>query len=368
MASQKIRLGVIGANVSKGWAHRSHLPAILASPEFELAAVCTTRQESAEESARKFGARLAFHDHRDMLARDDIDAVAVVVRVPNHFDLTKDVLEAGKHVYTEWPLGATLAEAQELADLAKANGVQTMVGLQARAAPAVLHMKELVEDGYVGEVMACHMSLARGGLLERTSDRTWQRDASLGANTLTIATGHTIDALRFVLGDFAQVSTVVSTRADQWFESDTKQMVDVTSPDNILISGTLTGGAVVSAYVSSVPWADSGYKLEIFGREGTLVATSEDSVQLGAVQLQGAKITDAALQDLDIPDRHVNVLEGMPSGAPYNVGQMYYQFGQAIRSGGAHDAGFDTAVELHRLIDAISESSDTGRRVDVPGS
>jgi predicted dehydrogenase len=58
----------------------------------------------------------------------------------------------------------------------------------------------------------------------------------------------------------------------------------------------------------------------------------------------------------------------MPSGAPYNVGQMYYQFGQAIRSGGAHDAGFDTAVELHRLIDAISESSDTGRRVDVPGS
>ena len=137
MASEKIRLGVIGANVSVGWAHRSHLPALLASPEFELTGVCTTRRESAEESAAKFGAKYAFHDHRDMLAHPEIDAVAVVVRVPNHYQLTLDALNAGKHVFTEWPLGATLAEAQELADLGRAKGVQTMVGLQARAAPGV---------------------------------------------------------------------------------------------------------------------------------------------------------------------------------------------------------------------------------------
>ena len=53
----------------------------------------------------------------------------------------------------------------------------------------------------------------------------------------------------------------------------------------------------------------------------------------------------------------------MPAGAPYNVGQMYYQFGRAIRSGNSHVADFDTAVELHRLIDSIRESSDNGRRV-----
>ena len=48
--ADKIRLGIIGANVHRGWAPRSHLPAIVASPEFELTAVCTTRQESAEEA------------------------------------------------------------------------------------------------------------------------------------------------------------------------------------------------------------------------------------------------------------------------------------------------------------------------------
>ena len=64
MVPDIIRTSVIGANVSQGWAHRSHLPALLASPEFELTGVCTTRRESAEESAARFGARLAFHNHR----------------------------------------------------------------------------------------------------------------------------------------------------------------------------------------------------------------------------------------------------------------------------------------------------------------
>ena len=75
--ADKIRLGIIGANIHRGWAVRSHLPAVVASPEFELTAVCTTRMESAEESRRKFGAKLAFDDYREMLAHPDIDAVAV---------------------------------------------------------------------------------------------------------------------------------------------------------------------------------------------------------------------------------------------------------------------------------------------------
>ena len=62
----KIRLGVIGANVHRGWAPRAHFPAFLASSEFELTAVCTTRQESAGESRGQFGAELAFDDYPKM--------------------------------------------------------------------------------------------------------------------------------------------------------------------------------------------------------------------------------------------------------------------------------------------------------------
>lgn len=362
--AEKIRLGIIGANTQKGWAPRSHLPAIVASPEFELTAVCTTRQESADESAKKYGARLAFDDYHKLLDHPDIDAVAVVLRVPSHYEPTVAALNAGKHVYTEWPLGRTTEEAVEMADLARSKGVQTLVGLQARAAPGILYAKELVDTGYVGQVMSCHVSLIREGGLQRTSDRTWQRDDSLGANTLTIACGHTIDALRFVLGDFGHVSTVVSTQAKQWLDTDTQQMLDVTSPDNILVSGRLASGGVASVHIASNPWAGSGYRMEIYGRDGTLTVSSEDSPQLNEVKLQGAKGSNN-LEDLEIPGKYTNVLEGMPSGSPFNVGQMYYRFGESIRTGETWEPNFDTAVDLHHFIDDIRRSSEQGREVEV---
>src|SRR3954468_16676528 len=185
--ADKIRLGLIGASVRGTWSSRSHLPALRASADVELAAACTTKAETAGAARQAYGARLAFDDWREMVASPEIDAVAVVVRVPSHYPPTKAALEAGKHVYCEWPLGRTTAEAVELAALAKANGLVTAIGLQARVNPAILYMRELVASGYVGEVMAVHVSLMRDGVLSRPSHRTWQRDAALGANTLTIA-------------------------------------------------------------------------------------------------------------------------------------------------------------------------------------
>ena len=149
MTADRIRVGVVGANVNS-WAARSHLPAIQALHELELAAVCTTRMESARESAERFD------DHRDMLDRGDVDVVAVSVRAPKHYRITMDALQAGKHVYTEWPLGANLREAEEMADLAREKGVKTMVGLQERRAPLYLRLKELVDEGYFGEVLSCY--------------------------------------------------------------------------------------------------------------------------------------------------------------------------------------------------------------------
>ena len=142
--ADKIRLGLIGASVRGNLSARSHLPALQASSDVELTAVCTTRADSAEAARQAWGARLAFDDYHKMVASPQIDAVAVVVRVPSHYAPTKAALEAGKHVYCEWPLGRTTAEAVELAALAKANGLVTAVGLQARVNPAVMHTKELV--------------------------------------------------------------------------------------------------------------------------------------------------------------------------------------------------------------------------------
>ena len=361
----KIRLGFVGANVNSTWANQSHFPALLASPDVEFTAVCTTRPESAEEARQRFGAKLAFHDFREMAVSPDIDAVAVVVRVPSHYEPTKAAIEAGKHVLTEWPLGRTTAEAVELADLARAGGVQTAVGLQSRVSPALQYVRELLEEGYVGEVLTCTVNTFRDGPLERASDRTWQRDVNLGAHTLTIATGHVIDALRYVAGDFKRVACMVSTQVPQWYEPDTQRSVDTTSPDNVRVSGQLESGAAAGVHVGAVPWAGTGYRMEIYGREGTLIVTGNVSSQRGEMlRVQGARQSQE-LADLEIPRRFMYVPEDFPRGDPYNIGQLYTLFAESIRTGESRAPTFDTAVGLHRFIDTLKEASDTGRELPV---
>jgi len=360
----KIRLGLIGASVKGTWSARSHLPALQASSDIELTAVCTTKADSAEAARQAWGARLAFDDYRKMIASPEIDAVAVVVRVPSHYAPTKAALEAGKHVYCEWPLGRTTAEAVELAALANANGLVTAVGLQARVNPALMHMKEQIESGFVGEVMAVHVSLMREGVLTRPSHRTWQRDAALGANTLTIANGHTVDAMRFVVGDFGRLSAVVATQAKHWLDTDTNTLLDVTSPDNVLLSGRLANGAVLSVHIGAIPFAGSGYRMEIYGRDGTLVATGEDSPQLSTVSLHGAQRGNR-LAPIQIPERLNLAASGTPPGEAINVGQMYTVFARAIHNGNSQHPTFLTAVELHHLVDAIKQASDSGREVTL---
>jgi predicted dehydrogenase len=362
--ANKIRLGLIGASVKGTWSARSHLPAARASAEVELTAVCTTKADSAEAARQTYGARLAFDDYREMIASPEIDAVAVVVRVPSHYAPTKAALEAGKHVYCEWPLGRTTAEAVELAALAKANKLVTAVGLQARVNPTVMYLKELVESGFVGEIMAIHVSVLRQGVLSRPSDRTWQRDVELGANTLTIATGHTVDAMRFVAGDFGRLSAVVATQAKQWLDTGTGAMLDVTSPDNVLLSGRLANGAVASLQVGAIPFAGSGYRMEIYGRDGTLVASGQDSPQLGKVVLHGVQGGNT-LATMQVPERFSLAAPGTPSGEAINVGQMYTLFARAIHDGENRQPTFETAVELHHLVDAISQASESGREVTI---
>ncbi len=251
--SNPLRVGLIGAGGR--WGPRAHVPALKGVAETELYAVCTAHADTAQAAADKFGVKRAYGNDKAMHADPEVEAVVVAVRVPAHYELSKNAIEAGKHVFCEWPLGANTKEAEELAALARQKNVRTMVGLQRRASPAYLYMRELIQQGYVGQVLSVNMTLMNSGVLTRTADRTWQRDVTLGANTLTITFGHVLDAMCMVVGELTEVSAIVTTQVPQWFETDTKKYVDVTSPDNIMVQGRLENGAIVNAYCrrASVP-------------------------------------------------------------------------------------------------------------------
>src|SRR5207249_4619097 len=106
----------------------------------------TTQRESADAAGKFFGVPNTFDNHHDLVNSPAVDVVAVTVKVPYHLELATAALNAGKAVYCEWPLGNGLKEAEILATLAKKEGVLAVAGLQARFAPSVAYVRDLIEQ------------------------------------------------------------------------------------------------------------------------------------------------------------------------------------------------------------------------------
>jgi predicted dehydrogenase len=362
--TDRIRVGIVGATVTQGgsgWGANAHVPALKALPGYELTAVCTAHEETAKASAAAFGARRGFHRFDEMAAHPEVDLVVVCVRVPGHRDLVMAGLQAGKAVLCEWPLGRTLAEAQEMAGLARQRSLPTIVGLQARSDPAVLYARDLIQAGHIGEVLTASLTAFVPAVLQRGPGRIWQGVRANGANTLTIAGGHAMDALCAVLGELVEVSARLTTRIRQW-RTLQGEPVPVDAPDSITAIGRLVGGAEVSVNVAAVPSNPGGNRLEIYGREGALVVRTDGSFNIGPSQVLAGRGKEPMATML-VPARYRVAPEGTPSGPPYNVAQGYARAADALRGRGSFDVDFDLAVQRHTLIDAIERSSATGRSV-----
>jgi len=366
MTNKKIALGVVGASTKYGWGMRAHLPAFLALPEYELTAVCTAHPETSEASAQYYGASKAYSDYRDLVSDPEIDVVDVCIRAPSHYSVVMAALEAGKHVFCEWPLGVNSAEADEMAALANAKGVRTMVGLQSRYAPSFQHMRQLVNQGYLGRVLSANMTMFLPGILRpRPEHSIWSADKEAGAHALNIATGHALDVFLWCLGELSDVASVVTTQVPEWSIANTDRVVEVTSPDNVLLVGHLTNGAVASVHVASIPSHGTAFRMEAYGTEGTLIATSTQMVEMVDPSLHGAKGTEDALQLIPPPDSLRWVPPEVPEGVAVNMAQMFRRFAEAIREGGEVHPDFMEAARRHHTLDALEQAAENGIWITV---
>lgn len=154
MTHPPIRVGIIGVHPDRGWASTAHVPALWELPQYRLSALSHSRIEIARASAKKFGFDHAVSSTEELVHHPDVDLVVVTVRVPEHLQLVTAALEAGKSVFSEWPLGINLRDAQTMNALAAQKGVSAMIGLQTRANPTLRHMRKLIKQGFLGEVLS----------------------------------------------------------------------------------------------------------------------------------------------------------------------------------------------------------------------
>jgi len=165
--SDRITLGFIGV----GMMGRGHVACFLGYPEAQVVAVCDVDQWRREDSkatveqayaagqtSGTFRGCQAYNDLRDLLARDDIDAVVVATGDNWHATASVMAAKSGKDIYCEKPISKTIQEARAMAETARRYGSVFQIGLQQRSTPEFQEACRLVQDGAIGKVKIVYVA------------------------------------------------------------------------------------------------------------------------------------------------------------------------------------------------------------------
>lgn len=357
MAGNRHRIGIVGGNANRAWAHDAHVPALRKMTDrFVIEAVSARTQELAEEANAAFGGNRAFDDSLALVRDPDVDVVAISVKVPEHRAVVLAALAAGKHVYCEWPLGRDLAEAEEMA-AAVPQGAHVMIGTQALSAPAVLHARKLIEEGHLGDLQVCRVFSPTGGWGDSAPPHyAYLQDKANGATLETIAGGHTLAMMELLLGPYREVDARNSIMRKQVPIMGSDEVVERTCADHMLVLGKHASGCVSTLEVTGGV-ANRDFSLELVGTRGSLTMSSSfpGGYQAGTIVLQTS---------FDAPPTPAHVVEGLKY-APVNVAEAWARFADDIENGTYTVPDFDLAVRLTKLLDAIDAASTSGQRQEI---
>lgn len=365
-AEKPLGVGLIGYEVGRSWAAVAHYPALQALPDFTIAAVATTREESARAAAADMGIERWFTSADALIACPEVDVVAITVKVPYHLGLVQRAFAAGKHVYCEWPLANGLREAEEMAAMAEVADGRSVVGLQARQAPVIGYVKDLVAGGELGDILSTTMvgsGLQWADWVDRPN--SYLLDKRNGATMLTIPMGHALDALCYCLGEFSELSATSAIRRPTATVLETGEVLPKTSDDQFALSGTLQNGVVAVVHYRAGMSRGTNFLWEINGTKGDLRIEADGGFpQIQDLRLSGGFGDDRQLQPLSVPARYRWVSDAL-GGPAVNVAQSYMLLAQDIREGTRQATSFADALVRHRLIAAIEESAAGGQRITV---
>lgn len=358
MNTTPLRVGFIGLNPDSHWAATAHLPALNAlQDKFCIVGVANSSFASAQKTANALNLPLAFTNPQQLVESSEIDVVVITVKVPHHFELVSAALMAGKHVYCEWPLGNGLEEAQVLAELAREKGVVAVTGTQARAALEIQHVKKLIANGYIGDVLSTSI-IGSGGNWSGTTINEYYYlfERENGANMQTIPLAHTLAAVEEVLGNISEVDARFINHFDTVKITDTHEIKPKTTPDQIMIHGQMANGVALSVHYRGGVSRGTNLLWEINGTKGDIQITGTlGHAQMIQLTVKGAQGDEQELTSL-MPNE--SEYQSYPeAAAARNICRMYSMMYDDITHGTRTAPSFDDAVKLHNLIDDIEQSA-----------
>jgi predicted dehydrogenase len=250
-----------------------------------------------------------------------------------------------------------------LAALAEKQAVLAVAGLQARSAPPVAYVRDLIEQGYVGEVLSTTLigsGMGWGPTVEPFN--AYVNDKNNGATMLSIALGHAADALCHCLGEVRELSATMTVRRTTFQVAETGESKPMTADDQVCVSGLLEGGAALSIHYRGGLSRGTNLLWEINGTEGDLQLTAAGGqAQIFDLAVRGGNGAQSSLETLPVPEQYRWSPQQVP-GPSINVAQAYARFARDYRDGTHLCPTFEDAVTRHRMLDAIETAAATGQR------
>jgi predicted dehydrogenase len=344
---KQTRIGIIGTgNISE-----AYLKGVATFPAISIIACADVNAEAARSKAEAW--RIEAMDVAALLADPRIDIVLNLTTPQHHVAVGMDALLAGKHVYSEKPLGISLAEATGLVDAARRSGKRVGSAPDTFLGGAHQTARAALDQGMIGEVVAgsCFMMVPGHEIWHPNPDFYYQPGGGpmldMGPYYLTCLV-NLLGAVKSVTGaakaSYDRRTIGSGPRAGQSFA--------VTVPTHI--SGLLEfeSGAAVTITTSFDVWKHGHNHIELYGRKGSMIVSDPNQFQGEVLISDGAGDWAAVAQAHRYGDGNYRIL-----GLAEMAG--------AIAAGRPHRASLELALHVLEIMDAVSRSAESGRRIDL---
>jgi len=368
-AGQRLGVGVVGAG---RWAGLAHLPGWARDERCKIVGVCDREPERAAAAAERYGAEVATADYRELLDRSDIDIIDVVTRDSDHFPINRAAVEAGKHVLSEKPVAHDYRDVRQVAELARAKGLKTKVGLTFRYSPAVRYLKDLITRGDLGTPFIYNAYEQNSQWLnprsalrsrERANDGPIRVASLEGYGAPVIDIGHW-----FMDSDLTAVVGVLRNFIPERLIEATGQMARTNIDDGDIFIGEFASGAICSVQSSFVTVGNyPGIEVRVYGSEGAGIARLIEEFGI-CETLKLAKPDDVEFQEVEVPARYYP-----PGGSPRESWRTLYYANltanfasEVLGEIEGNEGNFDDGLWIQEVINAVEISHHERRWVGLP--
>lgn len=335
-----------------------------------LVGVCAASEASRALAVETAGYEFSSADYHDLLDRDDIQVINVCTPNYLHYEQSMAALEAGKHVYCDKPLAMNAQQAADMADLAREKGLTCQVTFHNRFCPAIMRAKEMVDEGFLGDVVSFRSVYLHSGYTNPNRPISWRMQyEKSGGGALADLGSHAIDLLRYLIGDFSRVSARLETYIkERPITAGSTEVVPVTVDDLALLTLETASGAIGTVEASRLATGTvDDLRFEIHGTHGAISFDLMSPNWLMAyddTRKGGVYGGDKGWQRVETVQNYPKPA-ALPGGkAPvgwirFHIDSIHSFISNVVESRPGCPS-FDDGLAVQRVIDAAAESSKNG--------